>query len=138
MQMVKVFYGSKGMGKTKVLVETANNLAASCSGDIVFIDYSNELMYNLKHKIRFINVSEFPIMSSSSFLGFICGIVAEDYDIDSIFIDGITYILKENDESLASFFSGIQKVVEKHKIKFYISMNGDPKTVPEYVKEYIA
>jgi hypothetical protein len=134
--MVKVIYGEKGAGKTKILVDTANSLAKDTTGDVVFIDDSNQLMYDLKHEIRFINVSEFPVNGDQSFLGFICGIISEDYDIDGIFIDGLTYIIKQEISLLEEFFAKMKELANKFKIKFYISINGNPKLMPEYLKEY--
>ena len=107
--MVKVIFGKKGMGKTKILIEEANKLAVESAGDIVFIDDSNQRMYDLKHKVRFINVSEFPIVGAEGFLGFVCGMISQDYDIDAIFIDGLTYIVKQKIETLDSFFEKINQ-----------------------------
>ena len=135
--MVKVIYGKKGAGKTKTLIEAANNLVSETKGDIVFIDDNNELMYDLKHDIRFINVSEFPISGHAAFLGFICGVIAEDYDIDAIFIDGLTYITKESIEFMESFFREINEISLKYNMKFYITINGDPAEMPEYLQAYI-
>jgi hypothetical protein len=134
--MIKVLYGNKGLGKTKILVDTVNELAKQSSGDIVFIDDSNELMYGLDHKIRFINVTEFPVEGSSGFIGFISGIISEDYDIDSIFIDRLTYIVKQQASELDKFFAGLKNLSEKYNINFYLSVNGDSETIPEFLKEF--
>ena len=40
--MIKVFYGRKGMGKTKQMLENANNIVNSSSGNVVYIDDSSE------------------------------------------------------------------------------------------------
>lgn len=136
--MVRVFFGKKGMGKTKLLIDEANNLTRNGSGDVVFIDDSNQLIYNLERKVRFINVSEFPVNSSESFLGFVCGIISEDYDIEGIFIDGLTYITKQEADSLQGFFTSIKDLASKYNISFYITVNGDPEQVPEYIKGFMA
>jgi thymidine kinase len=136
--MVKVIYGTKGAGKTKTLIDTANQLVEESTGDVVFIDDSNQLMYDLKHKIRFINISEFPVSCSRGFAGFICGLIAEDYDINGIFIDGLTYILKQKIETLQELFEDIKEISKKYNIMFYFSINGDPETMPEFLKEFIA
>ena len=135
--MVKVIFGNKGMGKTKILIDTANSFASESQGDVVFIDDSNKLMYELKQNIRFINVSEFPVKNAEGFLGFICGIISEDYDIDGIFIDGLTYILKQDAQELLEFFENIKKISSKYEIKFFFSINGDTCAIPEYMKEFI-
>lgn len=136
--MVKVLYGKKGTGKTKALIDAANAMVPSCSGEVVFIDDSNQLMYDLKHEIRFINISDFPVAEPASFLGFLCGVVAENYDICGIFIDGITYIVKKDHEDLKDMFEGIKRLSEKFNIEFLISMNGQEGEMPEFIKEYIS
>lgn len=143
MYMIKVMYGKKGTGKTKFLVNSANSLASEKLGDIVFIDSSDQLMYDLKHEIRFINTSEFPRMGMAGFLGFICGIVSEDYDIKGIFIDGLTYIVNndinsENSYSWTEFFDSLKQLANKYKIDFYISMNCECEAIPEYLQEFVA
>lgn len=136
-RMITVYYGKKGLGKTKTLIEQANRMAGESKGDVVFIDDSNQLLYTLKHKIRFINVSDFPVKGHVAFAGFICGMIAEDYDIDGIFIDGLTYIVKDKIENLAAFFETLKYLAEKYSTKFFISMNGDSESVPEFLKAYI-
>ena len=137
MQMIKVIYGEKGTGKTKVLIDAANSFAAPGAGDVVFIDDSNQLMYDLKREIRFTNVSDYPISGIQGFLGFICGIVSQDYDLNGIFIDGLTYILKQKVDDLEPFFKSIKEISEKNNIDFFISINGKPESIPEYIKAYI-
>jgi thymidine kinase len=135
--MVKVLYGKKGSGKTKSLIDSANSLASECKGYVVFIDYSNKLMYDLKHEVRFINVSEFPVMLPDAFLGFVCGIVSANYDVDGIFIDGLTYIVKEDINQLKEFLDVVNRLSGQYNVKFYISINGDIATVPDFIKEYL-
>ena len=36
--MIKVFYGKKGMGKTKQMIENANTIVNSSNGNVVYID----------------------------------------------------------------------------------------------------
>ena len=54
--MIKVFYGKKGTGKTKHMLEAANAASKETNGSVVYIDDSNELLVKLSHKIRFINI----------------------------------------------------------------------------------
>lgn len=136
--MIKVIYGNKGAGKTKTLVDEANNFTSKSKGDVVFIDDSDHLICDLKHEIRFINVTEFPVAGPAAFLGFICGVISEDYDIDGIFIDGLTYILKQNINSLKEFFVSLNSISTKYNVKFCMTINGEPDKTPEFLKEYIA
>ena len=53
--MIKVFYGKKGTGKTKNMLENANGIVAGSAGNVVYIDDSNELLIKLRHS----NLSSF-------------------------------------------------------------------------------
>lgn len=134
--MIRVIYGEKGMGKTKILVDYANQLSAESAGDVVFIDEGTQLMYDLKHEIRFINVADFPKLDQSGFIGFICGILSQDYDIDGIFIDGLNYILNYKAAELEPFFRGLNAIDEKHGIKFYITINGSSSDIPDFIRQF--
>ena len=52
--MVKLMIGRAGSGKTKKMVEVANQSVEAANGNIVFISKDNKLMYDLKYFIRFI------------------------------------------------------------------------------------
>ena len=134
--MIKVFYGKKGTGKTKQMLETANTIVRESNGAVVYIDDSNELMMKLSHRIRFINILDYPVYGSDAFLGFICGVASQNYDIETIFIDGLTYIVHQDAESLKKFFDGIAKISAEHSANFYISINGDEETMPEFIRQY--
>jgi hypothetical protein len=137
MLMIKVVCGKKGVGKTRALVNSANSFLSSASGDIVFISGKRQLMHDLSHKIRLINLSEFPINISNSctFLGFICGIISANYDIKGMYIDDIVSIVKNVPEGLKEMFDGMKEVSEKFHIDFHVSIEGDPDSMPDYVKE---
>ena len=135
--MIKVFYGRKGMGKTKQMLENANNIVNSSSGNVVYIDDSSELSIKLSHKIRFVNILDYPVFGSEAFLGFLCGVSSQNYDIETIFIDGLTYIIHQSPESLKEFFDGLEKIAEKNNVHFYISINGDETAIPEFIKKYV-
>jgi hypothetical protein len=134
--MIKVFYGKKGTGKTKNMLENANGLVANSEGNVVYIDDSNELLIKLDRKIRFINVKDYPVEGAEAFLGFICGVASQNYDIETIFIDGLTYIVGEDASSLESFFKGLETITDDNKLNFYISINGGD-DIPEFLKRYI-
>ncbi|MDR1061671.1 MAG: hypothetical protein LBL83_10810 [Clostridiales bacterium] len=135
--MIKVFYGEKGMGKSKMMVDMANEHADMRKGDVVFIDDSNDLMYQLKHEIRFTDVSVYPVNGAEKFFAFICGIISQNYDIESIFIDGLTYIVKEDIMSLEGFFKELKVQAEKYGINFVLSINGKAENTPGFLNEYL-
>jgi len=135
--MIKVFYGKKGMGKTKLMLDTANSLIANSEGNVVYLDDSNELLVKLSHRIRFINVLDYPIIGAAAFLGFLCGVSSQNYDIETVFIDELTYIVNEEIYSLKTFFEGVAFIEKTRNVNFYISINGDENNTPDFIQQYI-
>ena len=82
--MVQIIAGRKGKGKTKHLLDMANNGIKAATGSIVYLDKSSKHMYELNNRIRLINVNEYPVSTSQGFIGFICGIISQDHDIDKV------------------------------------------------------
>ena len=91
--MVQIIAGKKGKGKTKHLLDMANAAIKGANGTVVYLDKSAQHMYELNNKIRLINVNEFPLTNSDGFLGFICGIISQDHDLETMYLDHITFVL---------------------------------------------
>ena len=85
--MIQAIYGKKGSGKTKRLLDMANDALKVEHGDIVFIDDDKRYMYDLRHEVRFVDASEYGVKSADMFLGFISGMLAQNFDVTAIFID---------------------------------------------------
>ena len=84
--MVQIISGAKGKGKTKYLLDMANTAVKESKGSIVYLDKSSKHMYELNNRIRLINVQEYPITSSEGFIGFICGIICQDHDLEQMYL----------------------------------------------------
>ncbi len=135
--MIKLILGKKGSGKSKQIVEMANNIATEAKGDIVFIDDDKRYMYDLKHEIRFVNISEYKVDDISKFYGFVCGMLSQDFDISHIFIDGIKNMLGKNLIEMEPLFDDLNEILTKNNVKAVIVMSTDMEVMPEYVKKYI-
>lgn len=132
--MIKFVCGPKGSGKTKRLIKMANNDVKEANGDIVFIDADNSLMLNLNHGIRYINAMEYNIDNIDTFRGFLYGIIAEDYDIEKIYIDGMCEMLNINVEEFKDF---IQRKIDKFNIAFVIGVDSDKVEIPDELKNLV-
>lgn len=134
--MIKVVFGTKGVGKTKYLIEDVHAFAKECKGDIVFIDTGNELITDLRHEIRFVNISDFPIDNLCSFYGFISGLVAANYDIEALYVDRLDLVANK-DTAYQMFFDKIKELNKKFNIRFVFSISGNIKDIPDDIqKEY--
>ena len=132
--MVKLVLGLKGLGKTKVLIEQANQAVKNDDGNIICIEKGNKLTYDLSHKIRLIDIDCYNVKDFSHMLTFISGILAGDYDVSTIFIDSIMKICGDNYDEFEKFLTDISSINDK---KFFITASADEKTVPAAIKKYM-
>ena len=122
--MLKLLVGHKGSGKTKRLIELANETVDVTPGHVVFIDKDYRLTYDLKYTIRVVCMEDFPaITNSDEYIGFIYGIISQDHDIDVMFIDGI---LKHADVTLGNlpgFIERLKSISENFDVDFVVSLS---------------
>ncbi len=136
--MIKVLVGKKGSGKTKTLIENVNNSVNVASGDIVFISNdSKRHMYDISHKVRMVDTSEFGIDDAGKFYGFICGLISNNYDISNIFIDSVLKIVSHQTDGMDVFMENIEKLSDRFNISFFFTFSIDAAQAPEYLKKYI-
>ena len=135
--MIEVIYGKKGTGKTKRLIDMANDSIKDQKGDVLFIDDDNRYMFDLRHEIRFINAGEYEVHSAQMFNGFVCGLLAQNFDIRLVFVDAFLKLVREDIGGLAWLFERLKAVSDRHNVRFVISCNGDTGNPPEFLKPYI-
>ena len=83
--MVQLIIGQKGKGKTKYILDKVNSTIKVATGSIVYLDKSSKHMLELNNKIRLIDCSAFPLKNSDEFIGFICGIISQNRDIEQMY-----------------------------------------------------
>lgn len=86
--MIKIIYGPKGTGKTKVMIDEANGKVAAAKGHLIFITNTKRYMYDLQRDIRVIDTSDYMIAGEEALCGFVKGVVAANNDNEYLFIDG--------------------------------------------------
>lgn len=139
--MVKLIIGQKGKGKTKYLLESVNKEVKTTDGNVVFVDKNIKHMYELDKHVRLINVTEFPIANTDGFVGFICGIVSQDHDLEHIYIDGFlktAYLEGKEPSVLESVIMKLDKISEQYSVDMHISLSLDEKDVPDSIKDKIS
>ena len=134
--MIQVIAGKKGSGKTKRILDMANLATKDSRHDIVFIDDDNRYMFDLRHEVRFINASEYDLLSDHMFMGLLCGIVAQNFDVGLICIDAFKKLIKNDLSTTEWFFQRLETISEKHNVNFAISISADVDELPEFIKKY--
>lgn len=135
--MIQVIFGRKGSGKTKRILDMANKSIESAKGDVVFIDDDNRYMFDLRHEVRFVNAKDYKVSSPEMFLGFLSGIIAANYDMNEMYVDGFLRLVDSKLADLESFFTRLDEMAQKHNLRVIISTSGDSDVPPEYLKKFI-
>lgn len=136
--MVKILAGEKGEGKSKKMIEMVNEEVKTAKGHIVFIDDDDKISKHVNHDVRFIQTSDFEIVDKNVFVGFVLGILSRDSDIEKVYIDGLSDIIKKlPTPELEKFVLDIEKISTKHNIDFYMIISGAVDSLPVKVKPFV-
>ncbi|MCL2350255.1 MAG: hypothetical protein FWC67_02125 [Defluviitaleaceae bacterium] len=137
--MIKVFAGPRGGGKTRNLINLANDHLATTKGYIVYIDDCKRNMHEIHRDIRLVDTSEYPLSNYREFVAFVYGMVSQNSDIQEVFIDGLCGIIEElpNDD-LATAMAALKKLSDDNDMEFFVTLNCNPDTLPAEVKALMA
>jgi len=136
--MVQIIAGGKGQGKTKTLINMANEAVDTTDGNIVFIDDDRRHMYDLKHAVRFVDTTTFPLSNYRELVGFICGILSQNSDITEIFIDGVNNVIKNFDnDALIKLVNKMEFLNRENGVKFIFTINSFKQDLPENIQKMV-
>ena len=133
--MVQIIAGNKGKGKTKHLLDKANGAIKEANGSIVYLDKSSKHMYELNNRIRLINVKGFDITDCSGFIGFICGIISQDHDLEIMFLDSFLKLACLEGEDISAAIDELEAISQKFHVDFVLSVSLDADDLPENAKK---
>lgn len=138
--MIHVIPGTKGSGKTKRLIDLANEAVKTEHGVVVFIDDDNRYMYDLRHEIRFVNAGEFALgehRSTDWFYGLLAGMLSVNYDISLVYVDAFAKLVnKQKWDDMQDFFIRLENLSLKNNVELILSVNGDVETLPPFITKY--
>ena len=133
--MVKIICGAKGKGKTKEMLTLAAQAVKDVDGSVVYIDKSDQHMYELNNQIRLIDISEYPVKSSDSFLGFISGLLAGNHDIEMVFIDSLLKLSALTASEIATIIDKLDAL--SSDVEFVVSISANKDDLPDSVQDKI-
>ena len=135
--MVQLIVGKKGKGKTKQLLDKVNSEVKDIAGSIVYLDKITKHMYELNNKVRLIDVSRYMIENESEFLGFVCGIISQDHDLEQMYFDSFLKIAALEDKDISAVVEKLERMSDFFQVDFILSVSRDESELPESVKDKI-
>ncbi|MBR4092678.1 MAG: hypothetical protein IKK32_05795 [Oscillospiraceae bacterium] len=133
--MVKIITGKKGSGKTKVLIDMINEAAKLTSGNIVCIEKGLKLTYDINHSVRLTDMEDYNLEGIDMFYGFVNGMIAGNFDIKEIYVDGILKVVGRDYAELGILFDKLDKITGDD-IKCIITVSADDDELPDSVMKY--
>lgn len=135
--MIQIIAGEKGEGKTKRLIEMANESGKAANGHVVFIDDDSRHMYDLHYNIRFVK-THYKMEDHKTFFGFICGIMSQDSDIEHIYIDGLNNIVKDMPtKDFGEFVKKVEEFSVNENVDFSMIVSAKADALPANAQKYI-
>lgn len=135
--MVQLIVGNKGKGKTKQLLDRVNGEIKQISGNIVYLDKSTKHMYELNNKVRLIDVSQFQFENSSEFIGFVCGVISQDHDLQQMYFDSFLKIACLEGQDITATVEKLEKLSSQFDVDFVLSVSMDESELPAGMKEKV-
>ena len=135
--MVELIVGKKGKGKTKVLLDRVNGAIKDANGNIVYLDKGTKHMYELNNKIRLIDVSRFPIKNSDEFVGFISGIISQDHDLQTVYLDAFRKCARLEDADVTETVLRLDKISTMFNVEIVISLTEDITQISDELKDKV-
>ena len=132
--MIKLIVGPKGAGKTKTMIDMINAAVKTTEGNIVVIEKSMKLTTDINHAARLLDVDEYHVEGADMLYGFVAGVLAGNYDITELFIDGLLKIVDHNMDAAAALLAKIDAITSNVEVIVTVSSAED--ALPESIKKY--
>lgn len=136
--MVKLIYGPKGFGKTKIIKDNVNAAAKTAKGNVVFITDEKVYSVDIDLNVKCVFTEEYSISSVDAFSGFLQGLIAGNSDIEHIFIDGIKRITGERDlVAYEKFFAELVKITNENDVAVELTVSAEKNELPKFMLDLI-
>lgn len=133
--MINIIYGLKGSGKTERIISQANDCAKKSKGVVVYVTDRKEHSIAVDNSIRFVDVNEYGIKCEKCCVPFIKGLLAGNYDITDVYIDGLAKFIGMKIEDMENIYTQLEMLSTEHKVNFTLTVSIEK--VPDFMKKYL-
>ena len=106
-------------------------------GNIVYLDKSSKHMHELDNKVRLINVSEYPVKNVDQFLGFICGVCSQDYDLQTMYVDSFIKVAGLEDTDITATVLAMEAIGKQFNVNIVISASIEEAALSDALKDKV-
>lgn len=136
--MVQIIAGTKGKGKTKILLDKANSAIKEAKGSVVYLDKNTKHMYELNNRVRLINVMDYSVKTCEAFIGFICGIISQDHDLECMFLDSFLKLAYLEGQDITDAVLTLEEISRKFDVNFVLSVSLDKSDLSDAVLPFVS
>ena len=97
---------------------------------------SMKLTTEINHKARLLDVDEYEISGADMFYGFVAGVLAGNYDITELFIDGILKVVDHDMDQATKVLAEIDKITANN-VEVVVTVSANEQDLPEGIKKYL-
>jgi len=133
--MIKLITGKKGTGKTKILIDQINDAVNASNGNIVTVEKGSTIRYSISRKVRWCDTEYYNVEDYSTLYGFIAGLLASNYDITHVYIDGVFKICGRDYDSFGKVLDKLEALTGKD-VTVVFTVSADVEELPESVTKY--
>ena len=133
--MIKLIVGTKGSGKTKTMIDMINEATKTATGNVVVIEKSMQLTTSINHAARLVDVDEYKINNAEMLYGFVAGVLAGNYDIEQVYVDGLLKIGEKNVQALGDLLDKIATIAEDKLV--VVTVSAAEEELTDNVKKYL-
>jgi len=138
--MVKFLAGLKGEGKTRKLIDMANENVKVTDGHLVFIDDDRRHSRDLHRDIRFVEAEKGLLANYREFIGFVLGILSQNSDITHIYVDGLSNIISSicdispQSDEIIKLKKRLEEIAASEDVEFILTLHCTVDDLPEEIK----
>ena len=134
--MIKLITGKKGTGKTKILIDQINDTVKSTNGNLVCIEKGDNIRRSISFRVRWCDTEYYAIEGYDTFYGFVAGLLASNYDITDVFVDGIFRIGGRDYDAFGKLLEKLDKLTGDD-VSVVFTVSADDSELPESVKQFL-
>ncbi len=128
--------GKPGYEKTKAMIDQINDAVKTSKGNVVVVEKGMKLTYDIAPAARLIDLDEYKISGGEMLYGFVAGLMASNYDITDLYIDGILKVLDHDINRLGVVLDEMAAIAGD-SVKVTVTVSADEAALPHDVKKYL-